>query len=294
MTYSYDNDGNLKTKTDARNITTTYSYDSLNRLTGKTYASGGVADPITPPVTLTYDVCPVTGCPTGMSTQNLVGRLVAASTPAASAFTAYDPVGRATSEWQCTPVKCGSGYFNLAYGYNLAGNLTSETNGFGVTLTYGYDGIDQLQSVTSSLVDANHPATLFSNPQYGPMGITAETLGNGVTEAFSYNKRGQLQNLSAGGIVIIDHPAVPGSGSVTIGGSEQSTVPPATHATGSVTVEGSEQQECILIGEDGFSCDEWTYDSGSVSITVGTFAERAPARADAIELLLLPLEYETV
>ena len=195
MAYSYDNDGNVQTKTDARNITTTYAYDSLNRLTGKTYASGGVTDPITPAVTLTYDQCPGGGCPAGMSTQNLAGRLVAASTTSATTFNSYDTLGRITNQWQCTPVKCGAGYFNFAYGYDLGGDLTSESNGFGVTLSYAYDSVDRLQSAASSLADATHPATLLSQLQYGPMGVTAETLGNGVTESLSYNNRGNCRIL---------------------------------------------------------------------------------------------------
>jgi YD repeat-containing protein len=33
MAYSYDNNGNLLTRTDARNVTTSYAYDALNRVT---------------------------------------------------------------------------------------------------------------------------------------------------------------------------------------------------------------------------------------------------------------------
>jgi RHS repeat-associated protein len=131
--------------------------------------------------------------------------------------------------------------------------------------------VDRLQSVTSSLSDANHPANLVSNLQYEPMGLTSGNLGNGVTESFSYTNRGQLQTFAAGGIVIVNHPATSGSGSVTISGTANNTTPPATTAHGSVQIDGSEQSECILISEDGFSCDEWEYDRGSVSITVGSF-----------------------
>ncbi|HET9282240.1 MAG TPA: RHS repeat-associated core domain-containing protein [Candidatus Angelobacter sp.] len=269
ISYTYDNGGNVLTRTDARNITTTYSYDQLNRLTGKTYASGGVPDPLTPSVTLTYDVCPAGGCPVGMSTQNLVGRLVSASNGTATTFSAYDALGRVINQWQCTPLNCGSGYFSQAYNYSLGSDITSETNGLGVTLSYGYDAVDRLQSATSNLSDVNHPATLLSGVQYGPIGITAETLGNGVTEAVGYTNRGQLQNVAVGGIAIINHPATSGSGSVTIGGTEQSVVPPATVATGSVTISGSEQRECLLF--NGPTCSDWEYDAGSVSITVGSF-----------------------
>ena len=39
----YDNNGNLKSKTDARNITTTYTYDELSRMTAKSSTDGSVS-----------------------------------------------------------------------------------------------------------------------------------------------------------------------------------------------------------------------------------------------------------
>ena len=47
--YQYDANGNLKLRTDARGISTTYSYDSLDRLTTTLYSDG------TPATTVTYD-----------------------------------------------------------------------------------------------------------------------------------------------------------------------------------------------------------------------------------------------
>ena len=50
--FAYDSNGNLVTRTDARNITTSYTYDALNRNTRVTYTN----DPAeTPAVTRTYD-----------------------------------------------------------------------------------------------------------------------------------------------------------------------------------------------------------------------------------------------
>ena len=37
INYIYDNNGNLLTRTDARNITTTMAYDGLNRIQTKSY-----------------------------------------------------------------------------------------------------------------------------------------------------------------------------------------------------------------------------------------------------------------
>ena len=40
MAYGYDNNGNLTARTDARNMTTTYAYDALNRNTTVRYPDG--------------------------------------------------------------------------------------------------------------------------------------------------------------------------------------------------------------------------------------------------------------
>ncbi|MCV4860529.1 hypothetical protein OFB63_31250, partial [Escherichia coli] len=49
FTYRYDPNGNLLTKTDARGISTTYTYDGLNRVTFRNYSDS------TPDIAYTYD-----------------------------------------------------------------------------------------------------------------------------------------------------------------------------------------------------------------------------------------------
>src|SRR5258708_16535458 len=66
VSYSYDAKGNLATKKDARNLTITYNYDALNRLTQKSYSDG------TLPAHYHYDE--TTGAFGGTLT-NSVGRL---------------------------------------------------------------------------------------------------------------------------------------------------------------------------------------------------------------------------
>ena len=72
-TESYDGNGNLTLRTDNLMKTTSYSYDPLNRLTGKTYA-----DNVTPNVTLSYDGSGAPTCP-GVVVAN-VGRLTKVAT----------------------------------------------------------------------------------------------------------------------------------------------------------------------------------------------------------------------
>lgn len=51
--YTYDANGNVKSRTDARAIVTNYTYDALNRLTAKTYTNDTAAN--TPALTYGYD-----------------------------------------------------------------------------------------------------------------------------------------------------------------------------------------------------------------------------------------------
>jgi YD repeat-containing protein len=69
--YSYDPNGNVTQKTDARGIQTVMKYDALNRLTSKSYSDG------TPTATFYYDTPPVSW---GPGIQNTNGRLVEATT----------------------------------------------------------------------------------------------------------------------------------------------------------------------------------------------------------------------
>ena len=52
MGYQYDNNGNLTQKTDARNVSSTYAYDALNRNTTVDYSD---TTGINPDITRIYD-----------------------------------------------------------------------------------------------------------------------------------------------------------------------------------------------------------------------------------------------
>jgi len=106
---TYDSAGNLLTRTDALNKTTTYAgYDPLNRVGSVSYPDG------TPTVTYSYD-----------GVANGTGQLtsIAASGISTTNYTSFDVMGRVTSSNQ----QIGGKTYNFSYGYNLAGALTSET-----------------------------------------------------------------------------------------------------------------------------------------------------------------------
>lgn len=60
-------------------------------------------------------------------------------------------------------------------------DLTSASNGEGVTITYGIDGAERSYVAASSLSDSNHPGTLATVNSFYPSGqIQTMTLGNGL------------------------------------------------------------------------------------------------------------------
>ena len=97
---------------------------------------------------------------------------------------------------ECTPVNCPSPYpgFHTTYSYDLAGDLTSyETIENGITFSYQYDAATRPTTVTSSLVDANHPATLANVNNYWPTSAMHKmSYGNGVAATTAFNNRMQV------------------------------------------------------------------------------------------------------
>ena len=301
--YGYNSNGDMYQRvrptvnqtTPTVTTTTTYSYDSLHRLTQIQYSDG------TPSANFYYDETSVSG----LSLQNAKGRMThsyrATGTTCAMNVLSYDPMGRIANEWQQAPYRCTAGSFDqLAYQYNYAGEVTSFSNGQSVTFNNSYDVGGSFLSMTSNLSDSQHPANLISNVQYNPLGmVTAATLGNGLTDTFTYDRRGWIDSgASSTASTQVTIPAKPGSGSITVGGvGEQSAsvlTQAATHATGSVTITGTEQfvipSDCPVPVKP--TCK--VYDSGTVwaklngtTITVSflqgsTYSSIAAALATAI------------
>lgn len=239
----YDANGNLLAKTDARGITTRYSYDALNRLLAKTYLN----DPTgTASSCFQYDTSSlVTG-----TTGNLVGRLTnswtqksACPLPASPplfysnsailsrhSVLAYDAMGRVLNEQQCTRSNCASGTpYTPAYSYDLAGNAIALANGIAsgnaaMNFTNCYDSAGHLSLVASGNVPCSTAPTasalLFSAPSYSPHGgLTSATFGTGLQLTRTYDSR--LRVVSETDIGASVESPTTGSAVVAIPGSEQ-------------------------------------------------------------------------
>lgn len=197
MAYDYDANGNLTSKTDARGITASYSYDALNRNTTISY-SNDLNN--TPSISRYYDgaengkgrfwknetftliqeppYCDPTGCTPTPPTKNLI---------TSTFIDSYDVMGRARTERQrfytSVLVDEESGTTTQEYlvqrTFDLAGHVKTQTYPSGHTVTYNYD-------IAGRLGDADANNLAFTG-----------NLGDGVARTYarglSYNERSQLQ-----------------------------------------------------------------------------------------------------
>lgn len=165
---------------DARGVNTHFSYDGLNRVKKVEFSDG------TPTVKYTYDQAR-----TGFYNNGALTRVeteLVSSTPADTPTTTtefdFDKMGRAVKHRQ----SIGTQAYNLEYGYNLAGQLTSETYPSGKIINYGYDTNGRLSNI------ADQSRTYLSGIQYLGSGnnVNGLTLGNSTVQGFEYNNRLQL------------------------------------------------------------------------------------------------------
>jgi RHS repeat-associated protein len=167
--------------TDARGITTTYTYSSRDILTGMTYSDA------TPAVTYSY----------GDSTYNGLtityggGRRTGMSDGAGQTAWSYDPFGNIVIERRTV----GGVTKTTSFTYHLDGSIATKTYASGRTISYTYSNAGRVTSVVDTANNINYA----TGASYAPQGELASIVQGQVTGGFAgitftktYNNRLQL------------------------------------------------------------------------------------------------------
>src|SRR6185437_7532985 len=193
--FAYDENGNVTSRTDARNITTNYTHDALNRVTTVRYINDpqGMA-----PVDFFYD-----GYQFGSNQgpTNSRGQLWQTNAGGQSLLTvnSFDSLGRVTSQQQQLWIST-SGWsqpFSISRTFDYAGHVKTETYPSGRNVNYSFDDAGRTASFTGSLGDSvsRNYAQNISYSVYG--GAEQEQYGTStpVYNKLLYNVRGQLAEI---------------------------------------------------------------------------------------------------
>jgi len=164
-------------RTDARGITTTYTYNSRSQLTGKSYSNGQGS------VTYQYDQ--------GGAGAFAMGRRTSASDPSGSETYTYNAMGWVTQMQKMI----GSTTFPIGYLYNSGGQVTQITYPSGRVVQENVDNVGLLNAIVSG-------STNYASIPEPPAGYNAAsqllrfTYGNGVVATFGYSSSSRDQMIS--------------------------------------------------------------------------------------------------
>lgn len=194
--FTYSNPGSLCsgditqicTRTDGRNITTTYHYsDPLNRITGIAYSD------TTPPVSYFYDQSSYNG----LTITNGAGRRTGMSDGSGKTAWSFDGNGNVLSEERTI----GSVTKTIGYTYNGDGSLKQLTYPSGRIVKFTVGNAER----NTTVIDNDGTQYVLAPPSgamYAPTGAFASALYGkgsvfgGLTEARTYNNRLQLTGIT--------------------------------------------------------------------------------------------------
>lgn len=197
MKYTYDENGNLATKIDARNITTTYSYDGLNRNTGVSYNDG-----VTPAVNHYFDGAISNGKGRLHYSISYNAHPVSGYAYSLTQINGYDAMGRVSSQQQGFLNAAGTQwhYYPVSRAYNLAGGISSQTYPSNRTISNSYDNAARLSGFSGNLGDGV-PRAYADTLSYAPGGqMLKERFGTttALYHNIHYNSRGQAVDIRLG------------------------------------------------------------------------------------------------
>jgi RHS repeat-associated protein len=268
------------TRTDVRGVVTAYQYDSMSRLTGKSYSAG--SGNTTGPISDLSSCYQYDTALSGVTDANPKGQLTAewqqAGSCPSSAVTSlppgavavrirsqHDAVGRVGLDQQClTGGSCSSTTGNFVYSYNLLGSPVQANNGiFAGTVSASQIGIPNSTTISAPSLtwkttydSAPHLAQVFIQDQPGtsqfPVASTGAAFSSFPTllKAISYDP---FDHMTIGQLGIpygSSTPPLSISRQYDVRGRIQNeadqgmlTSSPSSGSTGSITISGSEQSQ---------------------------------------------------
>jgi RHS repeat-associated protein len=190
--FTYDNNGNMLTATDAKGVVITNAYDNLNRVVTRSYALPQTTVPekitfTTPNAVYKYDGV-------GASVPFAKGKLTEVSNGISTTkFTAFDNLGRLLSSEQITDGQV----YKSSYKYNLSG-LAEQTYPSGRVVKQVQDSTGHLMRVFGRA--ANRPEQTYLNEvkRSSDGRISRLRTGNGLWENAKFNSRLQITELALG------------------------------------------------------------------------------------------------
>ncbi|WP_163834845.1 RHS repeat-associated core domain-containing protein [Spartinivicinus ruber] len=200
--YSHDAAGNITQKVDGRGVVTKYSYDALNRQTSRSYPASPELN-----VTYLYD---------GTNDGNKgIGRLTGIQDQSGLIAYQYDDRGNVTKTMRSVSLNGKDQFFGVAYGYNLANQLTRIQYPSGLTISYQRNSNGQVNQVTGQFKGSDQVINLANNIGYVPFGPVQQlTWGNGKTLNRQYDQDLQLIQQTVQGIQELNYQYDP-NGNIT-------------------------------------------------------------------------------
>ncbi|WP_229188154.1 RHS repeat-associated core domain-containing protein [Bradyrhizobium oropedii] len=199
--YTYNALGKPTQITDGRGVVTNPAYDNAGRLLSKQYPAATVEN-----ITYTWDA--TAGGNRG------VGRLTRIDDASGSVEWTYNVLGQVTAEKKTTL----SMVYNVAYAYDLDGNVMQITYPSGRIVNFSRDTTGRVTAVTTG---GGTPATLASGVGYLPFGpLRTLTYGNGLILNRTFNQDYNLTALKVaqGTTSVVDYGYGYGNGDFSITG----------------------------------------------------------------------------
>jgi RHS repeat-associated protein len=176
-------------------VTTTYTYDTLNRLTGKSYQDNYTSNSPTPAVNYGYDGNAPSGCvtaPPSLTDSYPVGRRTSICDGSGATSWSHDKMGRVAAEMR-TIVGSTNITKTITYApYNLDGSLAMLTYPSNRIVTYTSGAAGRPVAATENAHSINYVTGATYAPQGGLFQLTN---GGSVSRAMTYNSRLQLLQL---------------------------------------------------------------------------------------------------